>query len=380
MDKVSELNKIKKALDEGIINQAEFEELKKEIIAVVLEPKETQKDDDSNGKSKESSGFQKDTIKKYIYILLSVIIVALLIVGLNTSLSEKRIIKSEVEEKENLIYHNGELFTGVIFEKYENEQLKNEATYKEGKLDGNMISYYEHGKKKSIGLNNDGSNIYVNNFYEDGVTYQSKDSCNGDLCYLKSYYQNGNLKLDAIEKDGKPHGITKEYYENEQLKIEKKYNEGVINGTVLEYYENGQMKQKSVMKNDKLVEKKKWDENGKEVIPSKYKAKSVNYVLGRLKSPGTARLVQFDEPAKAKKLLTDAGFTIPLCYKITRVVVDAQNSYGGYMRSFYFVFCINGVPCHMESAKSLNAISRSGSYSKSQILRVTLGLNACKCK
>mgnify|MGYP006188358569 FL=1 len=56
-----------------------------------------------------------------------------------------------------------------------------------------------------------------------------------------SYYDNGQLYLDRIYKDGKLEGIWKSYYENGQLNYEWNYKEG------------------------KLISQKCWDENGNKI-------------------------------------------------------------------------------------------------------------------
>ena len=73
----------------------------------------------------------------------------------------------DTEEKDGITYVKGESkgFTGIIKDYYDNENLKIEATFKNGK--------------------------------EDGI--------------LKGYYPNGNLLIEDTYKDGKESGISKIY-------------------------------------------------------------------------------------------------------------------------------------------------------------------------
>jgi len=101
-----------------------------------------------------------------------------------------------------------------------------------------------------------------------------------------------------------------------------------------------------------------------------YRQMSLNYVSSKLRSPGSASLVYYDDPKEAKDLLTSVGFTIPECTKVTRVIVDSQNGFGALIRSFLFVFFKDGKPCHMESADDMKDPA---------LLSVVLSVNRCDC-
>jgi len=44
--------------------------------------------------------------------------------------------------------HEGQPFTGIVMDRYENGQKKGEANLKDGKQDGKMIAWFETGQKK----------------------------------------------------------------------------------------------------------------------------------------------------------------------------------------------------------------------------------------
>lgn len=110
-----------------------------------------------------------------------------------------------------------------------------------------------------------------------------------------------------------------------------------------------------------------------------YKSMSVSYVSSKLRSPGSASLVQYDGPNDTKNMLTQAGFKLDECVKVTRVVVDSQNGFGALLRGYFFVFFKNGSPCHMEDANSLGS-SSYGYMDKTLLLNTTLQMNQCDCK
>jgi hypothetical protein len=110
-----------------------------------------------------------------------------------------------------------------------------------------------------------------------------------------------------------------------------------------------------------------------------YKSMALNYVSSKLRSPGSASLVQYDGPNDTKSMLINAGFKLDECVKVTRVVVDSQNGFGALLRGYFFVFFKNGTPCHMEDANSLGS-SSYGYMDKTMLLNTTLQMNQCDCK
>lgn len=108
-----------------------------------------------------------------------------------------------------------------------------------------------------------------------------------------------------------------------------------------------------------------------------YKTLSINYVASKLKSPGSAQLVDYAGVADARKMLINAGFKLSECTKVTRVVVDSQNGFGALIRGFYFVFFKDGKPCHLETSENLQ--SAAGYGNMTTMLYVALGVHNCDC-
>ena len=102
---------------------------------------------------------------------------------------------------------------------YKYKISKEETNYKEGLL---------HGKNKIYMI--DGT-ICLEVDFKDG-------KANGK--YLQ-YHPNGKIFREFEMKDGKYHGIGKMLRENGQLVFEIEYKDGKANGKAKEYYENGQI-------------------------------------------------------------------------------------------------------------------------------------------
>ena len=83
----------------------------------------------------------------------------------------------------------------------------------------------------------------------------------------KAYYHNGELYVEQYYLAGGLLGV-KSWYENGQLKIEMIKNLIIdealryIETVEIEYYENGQLKSKNITKDRSLYEAKMWYENG----------------------------------------------------------------------------------------------------------------------
>ena len=73
-----------------------------------------------------------------------------------------------------------------------------------------------------------------------------------------SYYENGQLKYKINYKDGKAEGEWLWYYENGQLEMKGNYKDGKFEGQWLNYDENGKLYRTEIYKNDKLIERSEY--------------------------------------------------------------------------------------------------------------------------
>lgn len=94
-----------------------------------------------------------------------------------------------------------------------------EASYKNGKLDGQRVLFYP-----------DGDTLIVETYQED--LFEGP---------YKSFYPNGQLKLACIYKNNNIEGKWLQYYESGQLKEEVLFEGNTENGPFKEYHPNGQL-------------------------------------------------------------------------------------------------------------------------------------------
>ena len=125
---------------------------------------------------------------------------------------------------------------------YLNGQIQSESNYKDEKMDGNQISYYENGKKES------------EVFYKDG-------ELDGKGI---GWYENGKKMEEAFFKDGELDGKMINYYENGKKRGEAFFKDGEENGKRIYYYENGQIGREGNYKDGREISSKCWDEDGNE--------------------------------------------------------------------------------------------------------------------
>ena len=87
----------------------------------------------------------------------TVLLIGLMLVSCNTEV--KKVLESETLKKGDLIVYENELFTGVVYNVYDNRQFEFEHNYKDGKKDGLSRSWYENGQLEFEGNWKDGVQI-----------------------------------------------------------------------------------------------------------------------------------------------------------------------------------------------------------------------------
>ncbi|MEM8525578.1 MAG: toxin-antitoxin system YwqK family antitoxin [Bacteroidota bacterium] len=103
-----------------------------------------------------------------------------------------------------------------------NGRLIEEATYLNGKLNGERRVYYESGEVESIET------------YE-ADTYQGR---------FLSFYENGKVQLQGDYVNNNMEGEWKGYYKNGRLKEVVQFERNNENGPFIEYHDNGNLKAK----------------------------------------------------------------------------------------------------------------------------------------
>ena len=205
----------------------------------------------------------------------------------------------------NIVYIEGQQapFTGVVEKKFPNGKVEATMSFKDGKLHGRTVTYYQNGNMKSDeSFVNGIADGVSKSFYENGKveyettyknnkrnglekSYSSTGQLQTEMTYKngkleglsKIYGENGKLEGEAYFKDGQPEGITKDYYPNGIVKSEGNYLLGAKHGASKMYYENGKLQSEATFKNGVLDGlQKDYTEDGKLLRELPYKYNQVN--------------------------------------------------------------------------------------------------------
>ena len=113
-----------------------------------------------------------------------------------------------------------EPYSGNNLCKYPNGQVQSKGNIKNGKLDGNVTTWYEEGK------------IWSEELYIEGNLV-------GKTRY--SYHENGEIQLKAYYINGKLEGIRSSGYANGHAQTVGNYKDGIKYGKWIYWYEDGKI-------------------------------------------------------------------------------------------------------------------------------------------
>jgi antitoxin component YwqK of YwqJK toxin-antitoxin module len=111
---------------------------------------------------------------------------------------------------------------GVYYKYFPNGKIEQQSDYKNNKLEGNRILFYENGDTLII-------ETYKNAQYEGPY---------------KSYYSGNILESEGQYVDGMMDGEWKFYHDNKQIKEIVQFKANEENGPFVEYHKNGNLKAK----------------------------------------------------------------------------------------------------------------------------------------
>ena len=126
---------------------------------------------------------------------------------------EKEVNFEELEEREGIYYVSGSdtPHTGKSFTLNENGKKASERNFKDGKMNGLWMAWYDNGQKQSV------INFKAGKF--DGPSVK--------------WHKNGQKFLIGNFKDGKPDGPVVKWYANEQMMEEGNFKDGKPDGLQL---------------------------------------------------------------------------------------------------------------------------------------------------
>ena len=112
------------------------------------------------------------------------------------------------------------------------------------------------GDSSDVEIYNENNTTVVN-----GVVYNIDEKpING---VYKTYYSNGNVRMEIESKNGKPNGEGKFYNENGSLNYSAHFIDGVLDGVMLNYYPDGRVHNELHYVGGKMEgEQKTFDEKG----------------------------------------------------------------------------------------------------------------------
>jgi hypothetical protein len=279
---------------------------------------------------------------------------------------------------EELQFLNGQL-SGTI-KCNENSMLDFVITIDEQNQAPKEVSYYQNGQLvKTIYLANGKINYEYE--FENGtnLTLKALDEKiqEGDSYLASEDFERAISTYENALKNNYPNNIKQNVLLNKNLTI--------ANNKKLAY----EKKQEQIRieeekkQEQKRIEEEKARQNELKAIYSQLEDVTINYVVNRLKSPSTASVVLYNNPDITRNMLNESRNYLPKCEEVfaTMLTVDAQNSFGAYIRSTYVLFFKNNRPCHLEDVKSIdrarNSMSTVGEMNS--MLRLTLELNGCSC-
>lgn len=120
-----------------------------------------------------------------------------------------------VSEREYLVAVFKDGFPNGKWETYRDNKLYEKRQYKEGRLDGKVLTYASDGKT----------------VVEEGTALGGKR--NGRYA---TYYSNGQLQKEQEYKDGKEHGYLRTYEQDGRLKWDCNYENGKMHGEQMQFY------------------------------------------------------------------------------------------------------------------------------------------------
>jgi len=202
--------------------------------------------------------------------ILSIFVLLLLLCGGCSKSSEQTVDISKVIERDRITYlirpdgSSDEPFTGVVVSKYENGQLKQKVTYKNGKKDGPYKFYYENGMLEVDGVFKDEGRGWVFESYNENGQLEQKGTFRDgkENGIFENYDENGQLSLRHTYKNGRQDGLFEAFYDNGQVLMRKNYKDGIMDGVAEMYDENGLLMARDTYTNGKQITSETYNKKG----------------------------------------------------------------------------------------------------------------------
>ena len=166
----------------------------------------------------------------------------ILITSLIACSDNKEVTKDDITYRNQLVFYKGEPYTGIVYDYFEDGKTHRSAiSFKNGKLNGKTLEWFESGQLKG-----EGNAI-------DGIA-------EGKSIY---WYENGNKMGEENYHKNKKHGKFTIWYEDGNMKSETSYINDKVNGLSLTYYPEGDTQSKiNYIRGRQIGIVKVWDKEG----------------------------------------------------------------------------------------------------------------------
>ena len=158
---------------------------------------------------------------------------------------------------------------------YESGQMKSEAFWKNGKMNGSNSAWHENGHKKFVFKMIEGTpDGMATHWYDNGQKEIEMSMTRGVHNGLETrWHRNGKMKGKGYAKNGKAHGLMTLWHENGQMSRQAIFKEGIAQGLTQNWYKNGQKKSEVIYdKGKKEGLFTEWHESGKKKAEANFKA------------------------------------------------------------------------------------------------------------
>ncbi len=164
-------------------------------------------------------------------------------------------------------------FSGQAYTPFANGDTQTVVTYKDGVLDGEVVSWHAKGHKQVEGVFEKGQKTGVWKLYfESGkIKRQTTYSNNLEDGEETFWFENGNIEKKETYSQGKLNGKYAWYYENGQKRQEGFFSAGSEDSTWSEWYETGKQKMIGHLTNlERNGDWTYWDEQGNITVKKNY--------------------------------------------------------------------------------------------------------------
>jgi len=183
---------------------------------------------------------------------------------------------NELIRKRGLAYEMAgrDPYTGKAYSLYPSGDTQTVVTYKDGVLDGEIVSWYGKDHKQAEGMIDKGERAGIwKLYYESGkIKKQTAYSHNIEEGEETFWFENGNLEKKGTYAEGKLNGKYTWFYETGQKKQEGFFVAGSEDSTWGEWYESGKPKWTGHLTNFvKNGDWTYWDEQGNVTLKKNYR-------------------------------------------------------------------------------------------------------------